>query len=156
MSNYNGVTLKLIESSLSSILKNNYSNLEVILVDNSSTDNSVETVIRKFGANKRFTIIKNPVNMYSQGLNLGIKKSTGKYVAFFNNDARVEDGYFQEFVKFLEKNKSIALAQGKLLSSKDRRVIDCTGETMDTYGNPTSIGNGEKDNGKYTDICDLL
>lgn len=156
MSNYNGVSLKLVEDSLSSILKNTYPNLEVILVDNASTDNSVEVIQKKFRKNKKFKLLQNVVNMYSQGLNLGIKNSTGKYVAFFNNDATVENGYFEQLIRFLESHKNVALIQGKLLSSQDRKIIDCTGETMDIYGNPHSIGNGEKEKDNYIKQTDIL
>lgn len=156
MSNYNGYALGLIENSLDSILKNDYPNLEVLMIDNASTDESVKKVQKKFGKNPRLHVIQNPVNMYSQGLNLGIRNSTGEFIAFFNNDARVEDGYFQKFVKLLKKDKNIALAQGKLLSSKDSSIIDCAGETMDIYGNPTSIGNGEKAKGNYEKETELL
>lgn len=156
MSNYNGVQLKLVENSVASILKNTYSNLEVIVVDNASTDNSVQVLQKKFGKHPMYTLLQNPINMYSQGLNLGIKNSTGKYVAFFNNDATVENGYFEKVVDFMEKHKNVALAQGKLLSSKNSAIIDCVGETMDIFGNPTSIGNGEKDKNRYTEQTNIL
>jgi GT2 family glycosyltransferase len=156
MSNYNGVTLGLLPDSLGAILSNNYPNLEVILVDNDSTDSSVSLVKRKFGKHSNFKLIQNPVNMYSQGLNLGIRNATGEYVAFFNNDARVKDGYFQRFIAYLEAHPRIALAQGKLLSAKDESIIDCVGEVIDLYGNPTSIGHGAKDTGQYEKIFKIL
>lgn len=156
MSNYNGVALKLVEASLASILKNSYPNLEIILVDNASTDASTEVITRKFSKNPRLKLLQNPVNMYSQGLNLGIKNSTGKYIAFFNNDATVGNGYFETMINFMEKNKDVALAQGKLLSSKNNNIIDCVGETMDIFGNPSSIGHGEKEKNKYTNQTDIL
>lgn len=156
MSNYNGVTLKLVEDSLASILKNTYPNLEVILVDNASTDNSVEIIQKKFGKNPKFRLLQNVMNMYSQGLNLGVRNSTGKYVAFFNNDATVENGYFEALVSFLESHKNVALIQGKLLSAKDHSKIDCVGEIMDIYGNPKSIGNGEIAKDKYEAQMDIL
>src|SRR3989344_5070364 len=156
MSNYNGLSLGLIPNSLSSILSNNFPNLEVIFVDNASTDKSVEVVKRKYGRNPKLKIVRNKVNMYSQGLNLGIENSTGKYIAFFNNDAKVNNGYFQEFIKFLEKDKTITLAQGKLLSSKNSKIIDSAGETMDVFGNPISIGSGERNKNNYKDTQELL
>ncbi|MBI2600222.1 glycosyltransferase family 2 protein [Candidatus Daviesbacteria bacterium] len=139
ISNYNGLKLNLLTEAVSSIFKNNYPNLEVILVDNASTDESVEVAGKKF---PKLKIIKNPVNMYSQGLNLGIKNSTGEYIAFFNNDVVVENGYFQEFIKFLDNNKDIALSQGKLLSYFDHQIIDSAGETIDPFGTPITIGAG--------------
>lgn len=145
MSNYNGIRLKLLEESLDAILTNTYENLEVLLIDNASTDASVAIVREKYSANPRFRLIQNPVNMYSQGLNLGMVNATGSYVAFFNNDAIVENGYFEKFIKFLEKNPKVALAQGKLVSYFDHRKIDSVGETMDSFGNPITIGGGVTD-----------
>lgn len=139
MSNYNGSKLNLLSESLASIFENNYPNLEVILVDNASTDDSVKISKKKF---PKLKIVQNPVNMYSRGLNLGIRNSTGEYIAFFNNDVVVQNGYFQKFIKFLEKNRDIALAQGKLLSYYDHKIIDSAGETMDSFGTPITIGAG--------------
>lgn len=138
ISNYNGVKLNLLQEALSSIGKNDYPNLEVILVDNASSDNSVN-VAKKF---KKVKVIKNPVNMYSEGMNLGIMNSSGEYVAFFNNDVVVDKGFFQKFINLLEKDKTIAFAQGKLISYYDHQVIDSAGETIDSFGTPITIGAG--------------
>lgn len=143
MSNYNGIDLNLLPQAISSILENEYPNLEVILVDNASTDKSIETVKKLFGNNKKLKIIQNPVNIYSKGLNLGLKETKSKYVAFFNNDVFVEKKFFQKFMKFLEGKPNIALSQGKIVSYYDHKVIDCVGETMDRFGNPISIGAGQ-------------
>ncbi len=156
ISNYNGLKLNILNESLSSILKNNYPNLEVVLVDNASTDKSVQIVRTKFGKNPRLKIIQNPINMYSQGLNLGIINSSGEYVAFFNNDVIVENGYFQKFINYLQKNLSVALAQGKLLSYFDHSVIDSAGETIDAWGSPITIGAHLKDDGKFNEIKEVL
>lgn len=139
VSNYNGVKLNLLEESLSSILKNDYPNLEVILVDNASTDNSIKVARKKY---PKLRIIQNPVNMYSEGMNLGIRSSSGEYVAFFNNDVGVKNGYFQKFIKFLEKNPDIALSQSKLIAYYNHKIIDSAGETMDAFGTPITIGAG--------------
>lgn len=155
MSNYNGLTLKVLTESLDSILKNDYPNLEVILVDNASTDKSVEIVRRKFGSHKKLVLIQNYINMYSQGLNLGVKNSTGDYVAFFNNDVVVENGFFQNFINFLKNKDDVALAQGKLISYYDHSIIDSVGETMDEFGNPITIGAGSSVK-EYNEVREVL
>ena len=156
ISNYNGLKLNLLQESLSSVLKNDYPNLEVIMVDNASIDGSPEVIKKKFGKNPRLKIIQNSVNMYSQGLNLGITNSDGEYVAFFNNDVVVRDGYFQLFINFLEKNKDIALSQGKLRWYYDDKIIDSAGETMDEYGNPITIGAGKDAAGFFNQTGEVL
>lgn len=152
VSNYNGLKLNLLLESLTSILKNDYPKLEVILIDNASLDDSVKIVKSKF---PKLKIVQNPVNMYSQGMNLGIENSTGEYVSFFNNDVVVEDGYFQKFIKFLEKDKNIALAQSKLLSYYNHQIIDSAGETMDPYGTPITIGTGQSID-QFNEISEVL
>jgi len=145
ISNFNGIKLNLILSSLDSIFQGDYPNFEVIVVDNASLDNSTTLIKKKFGQDKRLKIIENPVNMYSQGLNLGIKVATGEYIAFFNNDIEFKNGYFQQIIKTFNKNPKAALVQGKLLYFYDHQIIDSVGETMDIYGNPITIGGGEQD-----------
>lgn len=156
MSNYNGLTLNLLVESLTSILNNDYPNLEVILVDNASTDDSVRIVEKKFGGFPQLKVIRNHINMYSLGLNLGVKNSSGKYVAFFNNDVEVPNGFFQDYVKFLEKNPDIALSQGKLVSFFNHKVIDSTGEAMDKFGNPTTMGQGQNAENNFNQITEVL
>lgn len=156
ISNFNGIRLNLILASLSSILKGDYPNFEVIVVDNASSDNSTTLLRKKFGRDKRLKIIENPVNMYSQGLNLGIKAATGEYIVFFNNDIEFKKGYFKKIIKAFDKNPKVALIQGKLLYFYDHQIIDSAGETMDIYGNPITIGGGERDSGHYDKPREIL
>lgn len=83
VSNYNGWKFNLLKPCLESVLKIDYPNFEVILVDNASTDRSVEFCKKLFGADSRFKIIANTKNVYSQGLNKGIEASKGEYIVFF-------------------------------------------------------------------------
>ena len=156
ISNYNGLQLNLIIDSLTSVLNCDYPNYEVFLIDNASTDNSVTVVKRKFGKNKKLKIIRNSVNMYSQGLNLGIENSDGEYIVFFNNDIEFKYGYLQKIVNLFQKEPKAALVQGKLLYFYDHKIIDSTGETMDIYGNPITIGAWERDLGQYDRQTQIL
>ena len=156
ISNYNGLQLNLVINSLSSVLDCDYPNYEVLLVDNASTDNSITAVKRKFGKDKKLKIIRNSVNMYSQGLNLGIENSDGEYIVFFNNDIEFEHGYLQKIVNLFQKEPKAVLIQGKLLYFYDHKIIDSAGETMDIYGNPMTIGAGERDLGQYDRQIQIL
>ena len=126
------------------------------MIDNASTDNSVTVVKRKFGKDKKLKIILNSVNMYSQGLNLGIENSDGEYIVFFNNDIEFKHGYLQKIVNLFRKDPKAALIQGKLLYFYDHKIIDSSGETMDIYGNPMTIGAGERDLGQYDRQIQIL
>lgn len=156
ISNHNGWRLGLLRSCLESVFKINYPRFEVILVDNASSDESIARARDGFKDRDNFKIIANRVNMYSQGLNMGIEVARGKYLAFFNNDLAVEPNYLKEILGVLEKDESIGLAQGKLLSYNNRTRIDSVGETMDIYGTPKTIGAGEIDKGQYNRIKEIL
>lgn len=156
MSNYNGVILNLLNESLSSILNNSYPNLEVILIDNNSSDKSISFVKKKFAKSPRFKLIQNHINMYSLGLNLGVKNAEGKYIAFFNNDIIVEKDFFQKIIGFLEKRPEVVLAQGKLVSYYNPKIIDSAGETMDKFGNPTTLGQGLEASRNYNETMEIL
>ena len=88
--NFNG--REVIENCLNSVLRTNRIKFEVIVVDNGSTDGSIEFVqnfVEK--SSVRVKLIKNQKNLgFAEGNNVGIGNSSGKYIAFLNNDTIVE------------------------------------------------------------------
>ncbi len=156
ISNYNGAKLNILKDCLNSFKKIDYPNYELILVDNDSSDNSIDIATNIMGKNPHFKIIKNPINMYSQGLNLGFNASKGKYVAYFNNDIALEKRYFHKLVEAFEKKPKLALVQGKLLWYFDHSIIDSAGETMDIFGNPVTIGYKTQDTGQFDKEEEIL
>lgn len=156
ISNLNGIQLDLIKDCIDSLIKPGYPNWELIVVDNASTDNSIEYLKKRFQKYDNCFVVKNPINMYSQGLNLGAKKASGKHLAYFNNDTAITNSYLENLVKEFEKDKKLVIAQGKILNYKNRKKIDSAGETMDIFGNPVTMGIGEKDNGQYDHVENIL
>ena len=79
--NYNGKDL--LRQCLLTLLNTNYSNYEVIVVDNASTDGSSVEVKRSFGADSHITIIEKEENVgHAEGCNIGARISSGKYIVF--------------------------------------------------------------------------
>lgn len=156
ISNFNGIQLKLLKDNINSLIQPGYQNWELIVVDNASTDTSINYLQEKFKKYPNCFIVKNPINMYSQGLNLGAKQASGKYLAYFNNDTEITNSYLKILVKEFERNKKLAIAQGKLLNYHKRNIIDSVGETMDIYGNPVTLGAGEKEQGQFDKTADIL
>lgn len=86
---------------------------EVIVIDNASSDNSVNAVKQNF---PKVSIIINKQNLgFARANNQGIIKSKGKYILLLNSDARVCDRAIEKSMAFLEKNKSIGVIGGKLM-----------------------------------------
>lgn len=82
---YNGN--KYIAETLDSLVYQDYSNFEVIVVDNASTDNSVE-IVEKYFDKLNLTVVKCSVNSGgpAKPRNIGIDKSSGEYIAFLDAD----------------------------------------------------------------------
>ena len=145
--NYNGK--RFLNKCLTSVLNSNYSNVEVILVDNASTDDSIKLVKESFGHSPVLIIVKNSTNLgFAAGNNVGLSCSKGKYVVFLNNDTVVEPNWLIELVGVMETNAKIGAAQSKLLSLHNKNFFDSAGDFIDYYGIPIRRGSwGEEDKG---------
>jgi GT2 family glycosyltransferase/MoaA/NifB/PqqE/SkfB family radical SAM enzyme len=115
--NFNGK--KHLKKFFDSVSKLNYpkNKLKVILVDNASTDNSVEAVRKDY---PKVKIIRNDVNNYCKANNLGIKASETEFVALVNNDTRMDKDWLVELVKVISEDKKIACVGGEILTMEGK------------------------------------
>lgn len=87
---------------------------EVIVLDNSSSDNSVSMVREQF---KKVTLIESEKNLgFAKGVNTAAKRAKGKYLLFLNSDATLLDRNLSEMVQKMEDHQSIAAVGGNLLN----------------------------------------
>lgn len=109
MSVYNGADF--IEETINSILKQNYSEFELIIVDDCSTDDTWN-ILNAF-TDKRIIILRNEKNMHlAFSLNRAIKASQGKYVARMDGDDICEPDRFVKQVEYLRSHPDIAVLGG--------------------------------------------
>ncbi|HHD2736346.1 TPA: glycosyltransferase family 2 protein [Clostridium perfringens] len=119
--NYNGAndTIECINS----IENIKYKNYKIIIVDNNSTDNSLE-ILMKYIGNKHKIISSNKNNGFSFGNNIGIKEAINQgadYVLLLNNDTLVEKDFLNHLVSSIKENVGIAI--GKIYYEKDRKRL---------------------------------
>jgi GT2 family glycosyltransferase len=125
---------------LDSLMHLKYPSKEILMVDNCSTDNSVE-IARSFSSVK---IIKTPKNLgYAGGNNYGFNYAKGKYVATINNDIIVDKNWLEEPIKYLEANDSIGLISCRQMDYYDNDVIDSLYHYPSKYLLFLSEGNGK-------------
>ncbi len=138
--NFNG--LKHLEPCFSSLQHLEYpaDKLELILVDNHSSDGSVEFMQAHFPGVK---IIRHPQNYgFSKGNNLGAEQAHGQLVAFLNNDMRVDRRWLIELVQPLLRAPDVICAGSKILSWNGE-YIDFAGSAANILGHGFQEGWGE-------------
>lgn len=113
--NWNGK--HFLEKCLGSLLNQDCSDFEVLLVDNGSTDSSVEFVRNTFGEDSRLRIVALSENYgFSEGNNIGFKHAKGKYVISLNNDTEVQPNFVEELVKVAESDEKIGSVGCKIVN----------------------------------------
>jgi len=99
---------KFIFKSIKSILNQTYKHIELIIINDASTDNS-EKIILKF-KDKRIKYIKNKFNLGEQKTtNVGLKLCKGKYISIMHSDDIAHKNKIEEQTNYLNKNKNIFL-----------------------------------------------
>jgi len=154
--NYNG--LPFVEDCLKSVLETNYPNLEVIFVDNGSTDGSYEHVQSKFGKDLRLKIVRNHKNYgYCKGNNIGFKYAKGKYIAFLNNDVEVTRAWLLRLISEIKRDPTIGIAHPKVIKRENNKLtIDCVGGFLHPLGFAFAPRRGETDKGQCDKTREVL
>ena len=146
--NFNGK--RFLKECLSTVLETNYSNFEVIFVDNASSDKSVDFVNNEFNKNKCLKIIANSENLgFGPANNVGFKLAQGDYIVFLNNDTSVEPEWLATMVDVFEKDETIGLASSLFLNM-DGLTIQTAGTLKCDYMLPGYWIKMNKDYSKET------
>jgi GT2 family glycosyltransferase len=97
--------------------------LELVLVDGSSTDNSV-TVARELWPTVKTVVVPESLG-YVRGNNVGLKHATGRYTMYLNSDTVILPGALAELVRHLDAHPEIGVASGTILNTdgSDQGVV---------------------------------
>lgn len=137
--NYNG--LNLIKKFMPSIITNS-SNFNIYVIDNNSTDDSVNYIKNNFS---NINIINNSSNLgYAGGYNEGIKKIDEDLLVFLNNDATfLDENSLSNLVKVFKENSEIKVAQPKIIDFTNQEKFEYSGAAggfIDFFGYPFCRG----------------
>lgn len=109
-----------IEECLKSLIKEK--TLEIIVVDNNSTDKTVEIIQKNF---KQIKLIKNHENTgYGSGINLGVKTAKGKYLVIINPDTKIKENSIHELLKPLKEDENL-ITTSKILYYDGNQINTC-------------------------------
>lgn len=120
-------TEKYLEKCINSILNQSYKNIELLIVNDCSTDNTKEIIEKYAKKDERVIFIDNKENKgLSYSRNEALRKSTGNYIGYIDSDDYIDINYYESLLNSLIKTKSdIAICDINLLyenTGKSERV----------------------------------
>lgn len=150
--NWNGKVL--LEQFLPSLGRSSYPNLELVVVDNGSTDHSVSFLQQQYPQIK--TIILSENLGYAGGYNAALQQVEADYYILLNSDVEVSPGWVEPLIELMETHTNVAASQPKLLSFHHKNKFEYAGASggwIDSLGYPFARGrvleHCETDHGQY-------
>lgn len=129
-----------MEPCLASLKKQTYKDYQILVVDNASTDGSVEYVKEHYPEIEVIALKKN--YGFSKAVNVGIRRSTTPYVILLNNDTTTDPYYIEEMVRTIEKSPRIFSVSSKMIQMYHPQLIDSAGDlyTLTGWGVCRGVG----------------
>lgn len=158
--NWNGK--QLLEKFIPSIVKySNLPNVEIVIADNASTDDSIKFIEENYPEIK---IVKNNNNGgYAKGYNDALQHVNADIFALVNSDIEVTKDWLSSIISTFKNEPKTAIIQPKILDYKDKSKFEYAGAAggfIDKFGYPYCRGrifsDLETDNKQYDDIVDIF
>ena len=139
--NWNG--RHLLGTCLDSLRRQTFRDFETIVVDNGSSDGSVEFLRENYPEVRLIALEDN--RGFSAAVNRGIREARGEYIALLNNDTEADPRWLEELVKALDSHPEVGLCASKMIDFHKRTLIDRAGDCFTIYGLAIKRGAGERD-----------
>ena len=133
-----------LKDSIESIWAQTMQDLELIVVDNGSTDESL-AIAQSYQGRPGYTFIQNDTNTgFSHAVNQGIRAAKGEYVALFNNDAFAEPDWLENLIAAAEQDGRIFAVSSLMIRHFERELADDAGDYVTLLGFACKRGDGMK------------
>ena len=158
--NWNGA--KYLEMFLPSVIEHStLPNVEIVVADNASTDNSIEILSQKFPTVKIIRLDKN--YGFAEGYNRALNLIDAEYFVLLNSDVEVTNNWIQPIVEMMDADDRIAACQPKLCWYDNKPMFEYAGAAggfIDKLGYPFCRGrifsDVEVDAGQYDDATEIF
>ena len=132
--------------------------VELVVADNGSTDNSLEVLAKEFPTVK--TIVLDQNYGFAEGYNRAIAQVDSEYVVLLNSDVETPEGWLEPLLDYLDAHSEIAAVQPKVRSWRDKTRFEHAGAAggyVNALGYPYCRGRRlwgvEKDQGQYDEVA---
>lgn len=146
--NHNGKVF--LKNCMSSLSAQSYPAIEMIFVDNGSSDGSIDYIRKEFPSARIIDIKKN--SGFARGNNLGLKAANGELIATLNNDTEVSSRWLEELVSIMNSNESVGMCASKMLFMEKPGMIQSTGLCISKSGVSWDRGIYKIDKGQYESV----
>jgi len=148
---------KMTADCISNLLKNDYPNFQIWVIDNGSEDGSPGFLKKIFGS--RIILLQNKKNLgYAEGNNLGIRKAREKadFILIINNDVKVEKKFLTQLIKSAQKYEQAGLLVPKVYYPGKLKIIQSAGgKIVWRSGEARLIGHLKKEAGQYSKLKEI-
>lgn len=120
-----------LNEAIESVLNQTYTNFEFIIVDDGSTDDTLQIVQNYAKQDKRIVVVTKPNTGLTDSLNVGMQRAKGKWIARLDSDDECEPTRFEKQLEYIEKSKNIVLVLAESIT------IDETGKYQKICKYPT-------------------
>lgn len=148
--------LQRVSNLITDILNDEYKNTEIIVIDDASTDNTLNELTQKYKKNKKVKILHNKTNLYAAASrNRGMKKATGELIFFIDDDNVITPSLIKNLVCVLSSDEKIGEVGPMMYFYTNKKKIYWAGTNRDmttsrTYFT-TDLQNHKNDNIWETD-----
>jgi GT2 family glycosyltransferase len=150
--NWNGK--KFLPGCLDSLISQKYSHVEIIVVDNGSTDGSIELIEQKYPSVRSIHFSTN--TGFSKAVNAGINSASGEFIALLNNDTVCDANFLSAAVDELNAHPEAGTCACKMVSYHDVSILDGASDGYRRGGLPGRIGYRERDQGQFDEPRNVL
>ena len=131
-----------LSRSVQSVANQTFKDFECFIIDNNSTDGSLENLPT---LDSRFEIIKADKNLgFSAGNNLGAKKAVGTWLALLNPDAFAHENWLQALLKASQIKPNVTMVGSTQYMALEEGIFDGTGDELHAFGLAYRSGFGKK------------
>jgi len=140
-------SIRFIRPCYDSLFTQDYQDLEIIVVDNGSKDNSVSFIRENY---PQVILIENKINLgAAKARNQGIDAARGRWILILDCDTVLNKGFFKKIVEFMRGiEESVGMIQPKILNIDKRTIYSC-GIYLSKLKRFYDIGKGKTDKGQF-------
>lgn len=144
--NWNGADL--LKICLASLKKQSFKDFELIVVDNGSTDKSIELIRKDYPSAKIVTLDTN--TGFAFAVNSGINHALSDYIVLINNDTKLDPNCLNVFYQTAQRKKDYSMFAAKMLNFYDPKKIDSAGTYITAVGHANGRGWQQADSKEYS------